>query len=315
MQELTLRKAKLSDLDSIMNIEENGFIPEIQEEGQVFEARINACPELFLIFEAASYSCTTNSGEASNTNGTANYSGAGDSSVAENCNHGAANCCEASDTNSTQNSSDSANTNLADNTNCTDNTNNETEVCDDAHNTNNATTNSMHTPAGYLCAELMSRIPETAQDVALGHTPEGTAAVEDECTPLETPAQPLTAVSHLAATAQPLTAVPHSVATVQPLTAAQPSILYISSFSLLPQFRGNGNGTQAWQLAMTYFEKHFPHMSAYVLLVNRDWSGAAHIYTKSGFKEYKVLKDFFPRQDNSHSDGILMIKSISPENS
>lgn len=277
MQELRIRKAELSDLDSIMNIEENGFIPEIQEERQVFEARIKACPELFLIFEASSYSGTTNSGEA------ANCSGAGDSSVAENCNHG------------TANSSDTANTTTTE-------------------NTNNATTNSMHAPAGYLCAELMSRIPETAQDVALGHTPEGTAAVEDECTPLETPAQPLSAVSHLAATAQPLTAVPHSVATVQPLTAAQPSILYISSFSLLPQFRGNGNGTKAWNLAMSYFEKHFPHISTYVLLVNKDWPGAAHIYTKSGFKEYKVFKDFFPRQDNSRSDGILMIKNISPEN-
>lgn len=258
MQELRIRKAELSDLDSIMNIEENGFIPEIQEERQVFEARIKACPELFLIFEA------------SNTNSTANYSGAGDSSVAENCNHG------------TANSSDTANSTTTE-------------------NTNNATTNSMHAPAGYLCAELMSRIPETAQDVALGHTPEGTAAVEDECTPLETPAQPLTAASHLAATAQPL-------------TATQPSILYISSFSLLPQFRGNGNGTKAWNLAMSYFEKHFPHMSAYVLLVNKDWPGAAHIYTKSEFKEYKVFKDFFPRQDNSRSDGILMIKNISPEN-
>lgn len=271
MQELRIRKAELSDLDSIMNIEENGFIPEIQEERQVFEARIKACPELFLIFGAANCSGTANSGEAANTNGA-------------------------------QNSSDTA-------------------------NTNNATTNFTPSPAGYLCAELMSRIPETAQDVALGHTPEGTAAVEDECTPLETPAQPLTAaqlsvtavqpltaVSHLAATAQPLSAAQLSATAVQPLTAAQPSILYISSFSLLPQFRGNGNGTKAWNLAMSYFEKHFPHISAYVLLVNKDWPGAAHIYTKSGFKEYKVFKDFFPRQDNSRSDGILMIKTISPEN-
>ena len=288
MQELRIRKAELSDLDSIMNIEENGFIPEIQEERQVFEARIKACPELFLIFEASSYSGTTNSGEAANTNSTANYSGVGDSSVAENCNHGAAN------TNGAQNSSDTANSTTTENT--------------------NSTTNFTRSPAGYLCAELMSRIPETAQDVALGHTPEGTASVEDECTPLETPAQPLTAVSHLATTVQPLTAVPHSAATAQPLSAAQPFILYISSFSLLPQFRGNGNGTKAWNLAISYFEKNFPHISTYVLLVNKDWPGAEHIYTKSGFKEYKVFKDFFPHQDNSHSDGILMIKNISPEN-
>ncbi len=46
-----LRNATLSDIDSIMNVESAGFIKEIQEERDVFEARIVSNPELFLIFE------------------------------------------------------------------------------------------------------------------------------------------------------------------------------------------------------------------------------------------------------------------------
>lgn len=48
---MILRKATLSDLDSIMKVEASSFIPEIQEEREVFKQRILRCPELFLVFE------------------------------------------------------------------------------------------------------------------------------------------------------------------------------------------------------------------------------------------------------------------------
>ena len=48
---MQLRLATLQDIDSIMNVESNSFIPEIQESREVFEERINTFPSGFLVFE------------------------------------------------------------------------------------------------------------------------------------------------------------------------------------------------------------------------------------------------------------------------
>lgn len=45
-----IRKALKSDIDSIMNIEKDSFIPQIQESKSVFEKRIEFLNETFLIF-------------------------------------------------------------------------------------------------------------------------------------------------------------------------------------------------------------------------------------------------------------------------
>ena len=83
--------------------------------------------------------------------------------------------------------------------------------------------------------------------------------------------------------------------------------LYISSFGILPSYRGNGNGKKLWEMAMNEFSK-IEGIKKFILLVNEDWKGALHIYEKSGFTVHKIYPAFFPRSDNSRSDGILMVK-------
>lgn len=48
---LKIRTAQESDIDSIMNIEKEAFLPEIQEIREVFLERIRIFPDGFLIFE------------------------------------------------------------------------------------------------------------------------------------------------------------------------------------------------------------------------------------------------------------------------
>jgi len=174
---LKIRTATISDLPQIMNVEQNGFIPQIQEEAAVFEARIKVNPDLFLIFEDS-----------------------------------------------------------------------ETQ-----------------TVAGYLSAEYMEKVPSTAQQLALGHTP---AAVSKS---LET-------------------------------------YIYISSYSLLPQYRGGGVGKQMWNASISWFEEKLG-IKNFLLLVNEAWQGAKHIYENAGFKTVTVFEDFFPAEkDGFKSAGILMQK-------
>lgn len=177
--ELQIRIAELSDLDSIMKVESEGFISQIQENREVFEKRILACPQLFLVFE-----------------------------------------------------------------------NQENKKV-----------------SGYLSAEFLNEIPLTAQELALGH-------------------EPKTINNHL-----------------------EQKYIYISSFSILPEVRGNGNGKLLWNKSIEYFEKNFPSAD-FILLVNEEWKAAKHIYEKKGFKQLKVFKAFFPSESQKASDGILMMKQI-----
>lgn len=172
---MILRTATLSDLDAIMEIEKASFIPQIQEEREVFKQRILRCPELFLIFE--------------------------DSKGA----------------------------------------------------------------AGYLCAEIMKEIPLTAQELRLGHLPSDMANSETSKVPY----------------------------------------IYISSFALLPEFRGGGNGRKMWNEALEYFRSKFSP-TGFLLLVNELWGGAKHIYSESGFETISIFENFFPCDGEGFSNGILM---------
>lgn len=113
--------------------------------------------------------------------------------------------------------------------------------------------------AGYLSAEYMSEIPDSAEDLKLDHTPSADA---------------------------------------------EKNYIYISSYSLLPEYRGNRNGSLCWNKALDYLGSN----KKYVLLVNEAWPAAKHIYQKSGFKEIKTFKDFFPTEEETFTAGTLMIK-------
>lgn len=174
VENMKVRTANITDISSIMKIESAGFIPQIQEEQHVFEQRIKACPELFLVFEDET------SGKV----------------------------------------------------------------------------------AGYLSAEYLDKLPSCAAELALGHVPN---------------------------------------------KSSSSSIIYISSFSILPEYRGNGTGKLLWNQAMEYFESLHTAPSL-LLLVNQAWPGAKHIYENSGFKVINTFHEFFPTETSQRTDGILMIK-------
>lgn len=122
---------------------------------------------------------------------------------------------------------------------------------------------------GYLSAEFLPEIPDCSEKVALNHTPNCITNQENQPFP----------------------------------------VLYISSFSLLPNYRGNGNGKKCWNLAMEYFEKIYPSETEFCLLVNEQWIAAKKIYISNGFVEKKVFKNFFPCSENGNfANGILMVK-------
>lgn len=118
--------------------------------------------------------------------------------------------------------------------------------------------------AGYISAEYIEKIPESASEIALNHKPSG----------------------------------------------KETSMIYISSFALLPEYRGTGLGKEMWNRSCELFSK-IPGVKSLVLLVNEEWKGAAHIYESSGFETIKVFEDFFPRSNGERSKGILMVKKIS----
>lgn len=117
--------------------------------------------------------------------------------------------------------------------------------------------------AGYISAEYMEKIPQSAVEIALNHKPSGKTS----------------------------------------------DIIYISSFALLPQYRGTGLGKELWIRSCELFSA-CPGLKKLVLLVNEVWKGAFHIYEKSGFEKVRVFKDFFPTEQGEKSNGILMIKEI-----
>lgn len=86
-------------------------------------------------------------------------------------------------------------------------------------------------------------------------------------------------------------------------------IIYISSFALLPEYRGTGLGKEMWNRSCSLFE-NMPGVQTLVLLVNEEWKGAFHIYEGAGFRFIKRFEKFFPCENGKESAGILMVKKI-----
>ena len=176
----SLRQAEISDIDVIMQIEKDSFIPAIMERREVFEQRLNVFPEGFIIFEGSKN----------------------------------------------------------------------------------------RRSAGYICTELWDCIPSDKDFFAVGHD-------------------------------------------IKKLHNANGSALYISSFALLKEFRGAGNGKMLFGAALNFFKQKF-NMESALLMVNEEWNAARRIYESYGFRKYMVFESAFPAAFRSgFSCGIIMKKSFS----
>lgn len=89
------------------------------------------------------------------------------------------------------------------------------------------------------------------------------------------------------------------------------SVLYFSSFALLPSFQGKKLAEPFLTGCLNSICGSFPKIKNIVLLVNAEWQGAKHLYEKLGFKEVRRIKDFFPSLKQEASDGIIMQKNVN----
>ncbi len=79
--------------------------------------------------------------------------------------------------------------------------------------------------------------------------------------------------------------------------------LYISSFALLPEYCGKGNGSSFFMDALNRILMENPGIEQCVLLVNEEWTAARRIYSRAGFEEAGLLQAFF---EPSGQSGIIM---------
>lgn len=88
------------------------------------------------------------------------------------------------------------------------------------------------------------------------------------------------------------------------------AVLYISSFAILPNFRGSGIGGKFFRSALNYIEESVSNLKEEVLLVNENWSAARHIYKKNGFSECFLIKNAFQNEFLELQAGIVMKKTL-----
>jgi ribosomal-protein-alanine N-acetyltransferase len=85
------------------------------------------------------------------------------------------------------------------------------------------------------------------------------------------------------------------------------TILYVTSYALLKDYRGKGLGEKFFLNALAALVSSLSGIKKVLLLVDEDWQAARKIYQKVGFKEVFTFKDFFPTlQKKEFANGIVM---------
>lgn len=85
------------------------------------------------------------------------------------------------------------------------------------------------------------------------------------------------------------------------------SLLYVSSFALLKEYRSKGFGEKFFVNSVAALCSAMPHIKKVVLLVNSEWENALKIYGKHQFEKIYSFAEFFPTiQKKVNSDGIIM---------
>lgn len=194
---MKIRTANLFDIDSIMEIENTSFIPQVREKRLVFLQRLKVFPQGFILLMNDS-------------------------------------------------------------------------VADEVQKTGIGAKN--NNVCGYFCTELWKKMPESADFFSVGHD---------------------ISLAH----------------------CADGSVLYISSFALLPNLRGAGVGGKFFRSALNYIEESVSNLKEEVLLVNENWPGARHIYKKNGFSECFSIKDAFQNEFLEPQTGIVMKRTLKDANS
>lgn len=87
------------------------------------------------------------------------------------------------------------------------------------------------------------------------------------------------------------------------------SILYISSFAILPSYRSKGTGKAFFNSAINKILAE-RKIKAITLIVNTIWENAINIYKKNGFETIKTIKDFFPAENGKKTDALYMKKEL-----
>lgn len=87
---------------------------------------------------------------------------------------------------------------------------------------------------------------------------------------------------------------------------------YISSMGLLPSYRGQGLGKLMFEDFTSYIKAMFPNIKSIILIVSEKWTSARKIYENNGYKEIKIIKNFFSYQEKKvyYEDGIVMRKKL-----
>ena len=70
------------------------------------------------------------------------------------------------------------------------------------------------------------------------------------------------------------------------------TVLYISSFALLPEMRGLKIAENFFAAAIEHITSVFPQLERIILLVHEDWHKAIRIYEKQGFARTQILDRF-----------------------
>ena len=85
------------------------------------------------------------------------------------------------------------------------------------------------------------------------------------------------------------------------------TILYASSFALLPDYQGKGYARQFFASSLAAICGAFSQIKSVVLLVNEEWQSARHIYESLGFSQVRRIEGFFPSlHRREKTAGIVM---------
>ena len=101
----------------------------------------------------------------------------------------------------------------------------------------------------------------------------------------------------------------HSIAKVHQEAGTE---LYISSWGIAPDFRGEGLGRELFDKSLEIITKSYPNLKSTILVVSEAWDKALNIYQHQGFSHVMLLEEFFAYDsiERLNENGIVMRKKI-----